>query len=259
MAFSIRDTIPEHANKKDSELDNPANLTTRGRRGMSAMYHQTDLMVHLCMGWKYELLYGPLKPTIVHMQGRLNDLPKHLEPVKILAKKNGVAAHLTEIMRLLNSTQEVVTLRDFFVVKHAKNTVRGSIAAEFMKLEKLLGDYVCLPFCRFQEAKGDAPVDPSVMNTHIDQIGKYDMLDFYTRPKKYYPELAAAIKYGRDEGILSRPPGKSRSGLAGVDRGTGGGGGTNNRTCNSNGKCQASTGGFCTEDPATKLCSAASG
>ncbi|MBI1319928.1 MAG: hypothetical protein GC168_13450 [Candidatus Hydrogenedens sp.] len=259
-AFSIRDTVKAHRGQSDQALDSRANPTTHGRPGLSKMYHQTDLMVHMLMGWKYKKVYGPLKPTIVQMLGRLNsDFPQHL-PQSVKALRNRAIGILTEIHRLLTTSGENVKLSEYFTAVQTGNGVRGQILDQWYLLDNAFKDFACLPWVQIQRGGAASLVDEAVMKKHIADIGEYDLSDFYLKAKEYYPDLAAAIQYGRDNNILSRPRSRNKIVIAGgvnTKGGGGGGGGSNNLVC-SGGKCVYQDGAFCTEDPGTQKCSAAS-
>jgi hypothetical protein len=275
VAFEIKNFVPDHKNVRYDDLHDP-DPPISGYDGLAMVYYQTDLMVYLCMGINFLELYdGPMNAVVAHMISKIDDeakLPSHL-PQVVRDRRAGALAILQRIHGKVVSDHGL-KLRHFYENRYQNpTTLEGSVALDWIALEDLMEDYICTPWVRIQKADSRRPDDnvvvaPARMDAFIATIGDYGLIDFYTKPARHYPRLVRGIRGGRRDRVLSRPrpngfpiAGGAVSDLVVATPGGGGGGdGGNNRRCNSTtNRCETHTGSFCTEDPATGLCSAASG
>jgi hypothetical protein len=296
--FSLRRLVPGHDVGEDANGDNQLDTVTGdpiyGYNGLSTVYHQADIMVHLCRDRKYWRIYGPLDATIRHMQTRVNLIQYHhsarVLPANFIAE---VDRRLTEMLNRVvaidrdiannnipteladqltgdcccggGTASQKLELRFFFQKKFltaagAPIGVTGEIARLWREIDDIAPDHLCLPWVRIQTEAGEEVVDPKDMCYHIDDIGDFTLLDLYTEPKTRNRRLVRAIHEARKNRLLTRPR-LAMTALAGgrdeiLPEGTGGG---NNKICGADSKCKTNQGTFCNFDPETGNCSAASG
>lgn len=280
MAFEIKKLVPAHKDVPYDRLSYP-NDPIFGHPKLAQLYYQTDLMVHLCTGITFNELYdGPLIGVVTHMIDRIDTadkLPDHLH--KDIKDRRADALTILQNIQTELGGNDRIKLRHFYEERFKDtNTPKGKIAQLWIALEDLMRSYVCTPWVRIQKADSNRPADntfvpPARITAFLNQIGEYDLSDFYLKPAGRHSRLDNGIGRGRLDRILSRPRpgGVGLAGCVGKEEspieampdaggGGGGGGGSNNRRCNSTThRCEVHTGSFCSEDPDTNQCSAASG
>lgn len=240
--FDVRRTLPPHT---DPNIEDP--------EFAEYLYQQINVMVFLLGDIKLGTLYGDMKAWFPDLLARAQnewpsqhpDFPTDLQT--LVLQEGG------EIQAQLDTIRGAVPFRPFWEQSVTSSVdPRRKIVEAFRRLSThtTYGHCFCLPFLKFQsteEPQSPRRVPQATMVKHIQDTKDETLLDLYSKPRKSFADLAAAIRRGIDAGILS----EAGPGIGHIK----GGGGNNNRICDAglstcisreNHWCNTDANGFCT-------------
>jgi len=226
--FSIRERVCGHQGASDADLEDDTHPVTKGRPGLARLYHQIDLMMHLCGDMPLPDIYGDHEALVKQMMRRMSMLPKRLHQ-HIHNSQLAVIAALSEMVTLtqaLNTDLQAplpanheltgilnqgdrLPLRVFFENRFldaadAPKGKTGQIAKKWMEIEKTFAGYACVPWAPVQACATETPVAKAVMTQHINNMRNHTMRDFYDTPREGNTAFVDAIAYGRANKIMFR-------------------------------------------------------
>lgn len=186
--FEIRNTVVDYPAPHDNDPN------------VQRTYDHINAMCFLLDGIPYSVVYGPaklfaealLQKLAAADPGELNrvlgpHLPRTMatELLAIVNVAGSDAVHMSTLYTTqFTSVPETTIVGHFQAIKNADSS-----------------GLLCMPFLLVQNGT-HPPVPTFDMAQHVGMIGGYTLFDIYTKSKKFFPALAAAVQHGRNIGAM---------------------------------------------------------